>query len=73
MNLGEFPTQAMSHVAGYCLGLDMTARDLQSVAKSKGHPWSVAKGFDTWCPVSEFISREQIPDPHNINLWLKVS
>jgi acylpyruvate hydrolase len=64
---------AMNHVAGYVLALDMTARDFQNVAKTKGHPWDLAKGFDTSCPVSSFIPKESIPDPNNVNLWCKVN
>ena len=63
---------AMSHVGGYTLALDMTARDIQNQAKSKGHPWSVAKGYDTFCPVSKFISPEEGLDPNNATLWLRV-
>ena len=62
---------AMGHVGGYALALDMTARDLQSAAKKKGHPWSVAKGFDTFCPVSKFIEKESI-NLDATTLWLKV-
>lgn len=29
-------------------------------------------GYDTFCPVSGFIPKEKIPNPHNIDLWLKV-
>ncbi|KAK3797607.1 hypothetical protein RRG08_054633 [Elysia crispata] len=65
--------EAMNYVAGYALGLDMTARDWQTAAKSKGHPWSVAKGFDTSCPISKFIEKEKIPNPNNLDLWLKVN
>ncbi|KAK0153123.1 Acylpyruvase FAHD1, mitochondrial [Merluccius polli] len=64
---------AMDHVAGYALCLDMTARDVQDVCKSKGLPWTLAKAFNTSCPVSEFIPRERIPDPGNVTLWLKVN
>ena len=64
-------SSALSHVAGYALALDMTARDLQSQAKMKGHPWSVAKGYDTFCPVSDFIPSEQI-DCSDCTLWLSV-
>src|SRR5919106_4700797 len=39
---------ALNHVDGYAVGLDMTARDLQTEAKEKGLPWSVAKGFDSF-------------------------
>lgn len=42
---------AESFVGGYFLALDMTARNLQDEAKKKGHPWSTAKGFDTFTPV----------------------
>jgi len=61
----------MNHVAGYVVALDMTARDLQDTAKSKGLPWSEAKGYDTFCPVSDFISKKEIIDPHKLELWLK--
>ncbi len=42
--------EAMQHVAGYTLSIDMTARNLQDKVKSKGLPWSSAKGFDTSRP-----------------------
>lgn len=64
---------AMDHVAGYALCLDMTARDVQDECKSKGLPWTLAKAFDTSCPVSEFVPKEKIPDPGNIRIWLKVN
>ena len=35
--------EAMDYVGGYCLALDMTARDFQEEAKKKGHPWTMAK------------------------------
>jgi acylpyruvate hydrolase len=63
----------MEHVAGYALAIDCTARNLQNEAKKKGLPWSTAKGFDTFSPISEFVSKEQIPDAHNVDLWLKVN
>ena len=64
--------EAMKHVGGYALALDMTDRKLQNEIKKKGHPWTEAKGFDTACPISDFIPQTQIPDPHNVRLWLKV-
>jgi len=51
----------------------LTARDWQSEAKSKGKPWCFAKGFDTACPVSEFVPLDKIPNPQNVDLWLKVN
>jgi acylpyruvate hydrolase len=67
------PEDVMIHVGGFCLALDMTARDFQDEAKKKGHPWTLAKGFDTSCPVSAFIPSEKIMDPHNIELWCSVN
>lgn len=64
---------AMDHVAGYALCLDMTARDVQEDCKSKGLPWTLAKAFNTSCPVSEFIPKEKLPDPGNVKIWLKVN
>uniref|UniRef100_A0A0E9XL21 Oxaloacetate tautomerase FAHD1, mitochondrial n=1 Tax=Anguilla anguilla TaxID=7936 RepID=A0A0E9XL21_ANGAN len=66
-------TSAMDHVAGYALCLDMTARDIQDECKSKGLPWTLAKAFNTSCPVSEFVPKEKIPDPGNVRIWLKVN
>ncbi|XP_022707097.1 acylpyruvase FAHD1, mitochondrial-like isoform X2 [Varroa jacobsoni] len=65
--------EAMQHVGGYTLCLDMTARDVQTKLKSQGAPWELAKAFDTSCPVGDFVPKESIVDPHNLNLWCKVN
>lgn len=65
--------EAMDFVGGYTIALDMTARDFQTRAKKEGRPWSVAKGFDTSCPVGQFIPKEQVADPHNLKLWCEVN
>lgn len=44
--------QAAGLIWGYGVGLDLTRRDLQAVAKAKSHPWDVAKAFDHSAPVS---------------------
>jgi acylpyruvate hydrolase len=64
--------EAMDFVAGYALCLDLTCRNLQTQAKNQGLPWTISKGFDTFCPVGDFIDKQKISDPHNIELWLKV-
>jgi fumarylpyruvate hydrolase len=46
------PEQGAALVWGYGVGLDLTRRDLQAQAKTKGHPWDVAKAFDHSAPVS---------------------
>lgn len=65
-------TDAMSHVRGYTVALDMTARDWQDEAKKKGLPWDAAKGFDTSCALGTFVDKSDIADPHNLDVWLKV-
>ncbi|MBC8145004.1 MAG: fumarylacetoacetate hydrolase family protein [bacterium] len=64
---------AMDCVLGYAVGLDMTLRDLQSTAKTRGEPWTIAKGFDTSAPISEVVAREMVPDPHALALRLTVN
>lgn len=49
---------AYKYIAGYAVGIDVTLRDIQKQAKDAGKPWSVAKGFYTSAPISEFISQE---------------
>ncbi|TDL24972.1 hypothetical protein BD410DRAFT_785724 [Rickenella mellea] len=66
-------SQADAHIAGYALAIDMTARNMQDEVKKKGLPWSAAKGFDTFTPIGTFIPRSAIPDPHNLNIWLKIN
>jgi 5-carboxymethyl-2-hydroxymuconate isomerase len=64
---------AMNHVGGYGVGMDMTLRDVQSEAKKKGLPWSVAKGFDTSAPLSELVRPDAVRDPHNLAISLRVN
>jgi fumarylpyruvate hydrolase len=44
-------SEAMSHVYGYAVGLDMTRRDLQGEMKKQGRPWCIGKGFDHSAPM----------------------
>ena len=67
------PEQASEFIGGYCLALDMTARDFQGQLKAKGHPWELAKCFDTSLPISDFISKDIITDPHDVELVCKVN
>ena len=64
---------AMEHVAGYGVAIDMTLRDVQNQLKAKGLPWEIAKGFDTSCPLSDFVPAATITDPHNLELRLSVN
>ena len=49
-------SDALSHVFGYAVGLDMTRRDLQQEAKKSGRPWEIGKGFDRSAPCSEIVA-----------------
>ncbi|MGB1240891.1 MAG: fumarylacetoacetate hydrolase family protein [Chitinophagales bacterium] len=49
------------------LGIDFTARDIQSQLKAKGHPWLLAKGFDGSAPIGKWLSIEEIGDVNNID------
>jgi len=64
---------AMSHVLGYLVGLDITARDIQAVAKKNGWPWSIAKGFDTFAPLSDAVMKERVLQPENLQLSLTIN
>jgi acylpyruvate hydrolase len=54
------------YIDGIGLGIDLTARDIQSDAKAKGWPWTLAKGFNDSAPVSNFYPLEQFPDLQNV-------
>jgi acylpyruvate hydrolase len=56
----------------YALGVDFTARDLQSECKKKGLPWEIAKGFDYSAPVSRFISLKEGDDIQNLDFRLDI-
>ncbi|MDX2303619.1 MAG: fumarylacetoacetate hydrolase family protein [Microscillaceae bacterium] len=55
------------------LGIDFTARDLQSYLKSKSLPWDLAKGFNGSAPISAFKPISQFPDLKNIRFNLQVN
>ncbi|TBU35563.1 hypothetical protein BD311DRAFT_744210 [Dichomitus squalens] len=66
-------SDAESYVAGYALAVDMTARNLQEELKAKRLPWTVAKGFDTFTPISSYISKDSVADAANLSLTLRVN
>jgi len=65
--------EALDYVLGYLVGLDITARDIQSDAKKKGWPWDIAKGFDTFAPISDVVLKAEVQDPNNLDILLKVN
>jgi acylpyruvate hydrolase len=68
------PKFAHTYFDAIGLGIDFTARDLQSKAKSKGLPWDLAKGFDGSAPLSPtFKPVTEFADLANINFHLEVN
>ena len=64
---------ALDYVLGYLVCLDITARDIQDKAKKNGWPWTIAKGFDTFAPISDVVLKDKVPNPNNLDLSLKVN
>ena len=64
---------ALSHVYGYAVGLDMTRRDLQAQAKKAGRPWDMAKGFDRSAPMSPIRPASEIGHPDKGAIWLRIN
>jgi fumarylpyruvate hydrolase len=64
---------ALQHVFGYAVGLDMTRRDLQAVAKTAGRPWDMAKGFDRSAPMGTLRAADAIGHPDAGAIWLRVN
>jgi len=53
------------------LGIDFTARDLQTKAKAKGLPWTIAKGFHGSAPISKFMDKTEIKNLNNLGFRLE--
>jgi fumarylpyruvate hydrolase len=64
---------ALMHVYGYGVGLDMTRRDLQGEAKKMGRPWEMGKGFDQSAPCTALKKASVIGHPAQGAIWLKVN
>jgi 2-keto-4-pentenoate hydratase/2-oxohepta-3-ene-1,7-dioic acid hydratase in catechol pathway len=60
-------------IAGYGIGIDLTARDLQRQAQAQGNPWAIAKGYDGFGPVSRFLPASMVADPANLEFELAVN
>lgn len=60
-------------MVAYAVAIDMTARNTQNEAKKKGLPWSIAKGFDTFLPMSNVIPKTAIADPQDVELFLELN
>ena len=67
------PEAALSHVWGYGVGIDLTRRDLQDVAKKAARPWDWAKGFDRSAPCGPLVPAEKVGHPTSGRIWLAVN
>ncbi|WP_201509672.1 fumarylacetoacetate hydrolase family protein, partial [Klebsiella pneumoniae] len=64
---------ALQHIWGYAVGLDMTRRDLQNDMKKQGRPWSIGKGFDHSAPIGPITPAAQAGDVAKAGIWLQVN
>ena len=67
------PAHACKHVFGYAVGLDLTRRDLQAIAKAKALPWDSAKAFDRSAPLSSIRRASDVGHPQHARLSLEVN
>ena len=65
--------RALEHVFGYGVGLDLTRRDLQTVAKARSMPWDSSKAFDQSAPASPLRRADEIRHPRAARLTLSVN
>ena len=65
--------EALDHVFGYALCLDMTRRDLQGEAKKAGRPWEVGKAFERSAPVGPIHTVDEVGHPDEGRLVLRVN
>ncbi len=64
---------ALEHVFGYAVGLDMTRRDLQNDMNKQGRPWCIGKGFDHSAPIGPITPAAQAGDVAQAAIWLQVN
>ncbi|TGG93354.1 FAA hydrolase family protein [Natronospirillum operosum] len=65
--------EAMSHVWGATVGLDLTRRDLQAEAKNLGRPWDWGKSFDAAAPCAPLRPLAELPALDSGRIWLQVN
>lgn len=67
------PEQALDCIYGYAVGLDLTRRDLQELAKKAGRPWEVGKSFDRSAPIGIIHPVSEVGHPAAGAVVLKVN
>ena len=64
---------ALNHIYGYAVGLDMTRRDLQNDMKKQGRPWCIGKAFDHSAPIGPITPAAQAGDVMNAEIYVQVN
>jgi len=64
---------ALSYVSHLAVFNDITARDMQDVARRAGNPWTLSKGMDTFAPMSKPVPLTMVRDVHDLELELRVN
>jgi fumarylpyruvate hydrolase len=64
---------ALNHIYGYAVGLDMTRRDLQNDMKKQGRPWCIGKAFDHSAPIGPITPAGQAGDVNHAEISLQVN
>ena len=64
---------ALQHVFGYAVGLDMTRRDLQNDMKKQGRPWCIGKAFDQSAPIGPITPASQAGDIAQAEIYVQVN
>jgi ureidoglycolate lyase len=63
-------TEALNHVAGYCVVNDVSEREYQI---ERGPTWDKGKGFDSFGPIGPWlVTKDEVPDPQTLQLWLEI-
>ena len=66
-------SSALDHVFGYAVGIDLTRRDLQGLAKERGGPWDTAKSFEKAAPITAIHEVEEVGHPNSGRIWLAIN
>ena len=64
---------ALSHIYGYAVGLDMTRRDLQNDMKKQGRPWCIGKGFDHSAPIGPITPAALAGDVAHAEIYVQIN
>lgn len=65
--------EALDHVFGYAVSLDMTRRDLQGQAKKMGRPWEIGKAFEASAPITPLVPASESGHPDTGTIRLTVN